>query len=170
MSESPYIPFYPSDWLAGTRGLTAAETGVYITLISLMYEREQPIDMPPFRLARLCGCTIPSLSKALATLIEEGKVIETDHGLWSPCIDKWAELWLKGSRRPAIPKRILSEVWDRYGACCVYCGDQSGPFDVDHVMPRSRGGSDDAENLVIACSHCNRSKGSRTPEEWMGIQ
>lgn len=83
MSDSPYVPFYPSDWLAGTRGLTAAETGVYITLVALMYERETPIDTPPERLARLCGCTPAACRKALATLIDEGKLIATGAGLWN---------------------------------------------------------------------------------------
>ena len=34
----PWFKFYPSDWLGGTRGLTAEETGVYITMIAMMYE------------------------------------------------------------------------------------------------------------------------------------
>lgn len=49
---------------------------------------------------------------------------------------------------------------------CVYCGDTKGPFEVDHVMPRSRGGLDVDTNCVCACQRCNRSKGDRTPEEW----
>ena len=52
---------------------------------------------------------------------------------------------------------------------CQYCGDKSGPFEADHVMPKSRGGTDEEKNLVCACRSCNRSKGGRTPEEWMGL-
>ena len=33
-----HIPFYPSDWLAGTAALSDAEKGVYITLVARMYE------------------------------------------------------------------------------------------------------------------------------------
>jgi uncharacterized protein YdaU (DUF1376 family) len=33
MGESPFIKFYPSDFLAGTSGLSPAERGVYITLL-----------------------------------------------------------------------------------------------------------------------------------------
>ena len=40
----------------------------------------------------------------------------------------------------------------------------------DHVIPRSRGGSDNAENLVLSCNGCNSSKGARTPEEWRAWQ
>lgn len=87
MSESPYFPFYPSDWLGGTRGLTAAETGVYITLIAHMYEREGPISMPLDRMARMCGATVTNLKSALETLVSEGKLIEVDGGYWSKRVE-----------------------------------------------------------------------------------
>jgi len=50
---------------------------------------------------------------------------------------------------------------------CQYCGDTPGrhSLTVDHVLPRSRGGSHDWDNLVTACTRCNQRKGSRTPEE-----
>ena len=82
MSEGPFIAFYPSDWLAGTRGLTAAETGVYITLVSMMYERGEPLDQDAGRLARACGLPKASFLRALDTLIAEKKIIETPKGLW----------------------------------------------------------------------------------------
>jgi 5-methylcytosine-specific restriction endonuclease McrA len=50
---------------------------------------------------------------------------------------------------------------------CQYCGDAPGHnhLTVDHVIPRSRGGRHDWENLVTACMRCNQRKGSQTPEE-----
>lgn len=39
MSGDPWVKFWPSDWLAGTSGLTAAERGVYITILALIYEQ-----------------------------------------------------------------------------------------------------------------------------------
>ena len=50
---------------------------------------------------------------------------------------------------------------------CQYCGDTSGRsyMTVDHVIPRSRGGKHEWENLVTACTRCNQRKGSLTPEE-----
>ena len=42
---------------------------------------------------------------------------------------------------------------------CSYCGGPAGT--VDHVVPLSRGGRNDAENLTAACFDCNRSKGAR---------
>jgi hypothetical protein len=51
------------------------------------------------------------------------------------------------------------------GVCCSYCGS-SGPIQSDHVIPRSRGGSNKLGNLVPACTLCNQDKSNMTPEEW----
>lgn len=50
---------------------------------------------------------------------------------------------------------------------CQYCGKQPPlrELNIDHVLPRSRGGPDSWENLVTACRVCNLRKGWRTPEE-----
>jgi 5-methylcytosine-specific restriction endonuclease McrA len=50
---------------------------------------------------------------------------------------------------------------------CQYCGRRPSARDlnVDHVLPRSRGGADSWENLVISCRACNLRKGRRTPAE-----
>lgn len=53
----------------------------------------------------------------------------------------------------------------RDGFQCQYCGAKDVPLTIDHVIPRSRGGTDNWENLVCACIHCNNRKGDRTPEE-----
>lgn len=37
--------------------------------------------------------------------------------------------------------------------CCAYCGDEANT--VDHIIPSSRGGTDDPMNLVAACNLCN---------------
>ncbi|MCY4392255.1 MAG: HNH endonuclease signature motif containing protein [Chloroflexi bacterium] len=39
-------------------------------------------------------------------------------------------------------------------------------FEVDHVIPRSRGGTDHIGNLQLLCGHCNRIKGDR-PQEYL---
>jgi 5-methylcytosine-specific restriction endonuclease McrA len=47
---------------------------------------------------------------------------------------------------------------------CTYCGKQA--HHLDHVHPKSKGGSDEESNLVPACYVCNCSKNDRTLEEW----
>ena len=50
---------------------------------------------------------------------------------------------------------------------CQYCGAQPNKHEltVDHVIPRSRGGTTTWENVVAACGACNHRKGDRTPDE-----
>ena len=47
---------------------------------------------------------------------------------------------------------------------CQYCGSAE-ELTMDHVMPRSRGGRHNWDNVVTACRPCNQHKGSRTPDE-----
>ena len=66
----------------------------------------------------------------------------------------------------AITRRISRRVlFARDGWCCVYCGTNGGRLTLDHVVPRSRGGSSVWENVVTACAPCNLRKGDRLPDE-----
>jgi 5-methylcytosine-specific restriction endonuclease McrA len=46
----------------------------------------------------------------------------------------------------------------------VYCGSNKN-LTIDHVLPKSRGGSNRWTNLVTCCTNCNRKKGDKTPQE-----
>jgi 5-methylcytosine-specific restriction endonuclease McrA len=48
---------------------------------------------------------------------------------------------------------------------CQYCQRSGENMTLDHVIPRSRGGMDTWENIVVACVRCNVNKGNRTPKE-----
>lgn len=47
---------------------------------------------------------------------------------------------------------------------CAYCNAKES-LTVDHILPSSRGGIDEWENLVTCCLKCNLKKGNRTPSE-----
>ena len=54
-------------------------------------------------------------------------------------------------------REYLLEKWQRK---CAYCGtDQVTRFEVDHFIPRARGGSNAVSNLVLSCRPCNQAKG-----------
>ena len=76
------------------------------------------------------------------------------------------------SNRPSaeVWRRIRTTIFERDDYTCQYCGARGVKLECDHVIPVSRGGSSDLENLATACFTCNRSKRDKTPDEWMGVQ
>ena len=48
---------------------------------------------------------------------------------------------------------------------CQYCGNERSTLTVDHVIPRSKGGSSAWDNIVACCAPCNRRKGDRLPAQ-----
>lgn len=73
----------------------------------------------------------------------------------------------KLSRPPFYEWVELREfVFRRDNFQCVYCDAKGGRLECDHITPVSRGGDHEPDNLVTACFSCNRSKGSKTLEEW----
>ncbi len=67
-------------------------------------------------------------------------------------------------RRPALSARAI---WERDGRRCQYTGKVLAPGEgnIDHVVPRSRGGTTSWENCVLACRQVNSRKADRLPEE-----
>lgn len=43
------------------------------------------------------------------------------------------------------------------------------PLDVDHILPRSRGGGNDKSSLLVLCSRCNRAKGNRDTRNFKSV-
>jgi 5-methylcytosine-specific restriction endonuclease McrA len=48
---------------------------------------------------------------------------------------------------------------------CQYCSRSDLTLTIDHIVPKSKGGTDSWENLVAACVKCNNKKGDRSPED-----
>jgi 5-methylcytosine-specific restriction endonuclease McrA len=60
------------------------------------------------------------------------------------------------------PSRTM--IYKRDGHKCQYCGSTK-ELTIDHIIPRSRGGEDTWENLVVACMPCNSRKGDKLLED-----
>lgn len=56
---------------------------------------------------------------------------------------------------------------EKYNRQCVYCGAKDTALEIEHVMPRSKGGSDRVSNLVIACHPCNQAKGNQDIKDFL---
>ncbi|AOY84230.1 MAG: HNH endonuclease [Moorea sp. SIO1G6] len=55
----------------------------------------------------------------------------------------------------------------KWGRNCVYCGAENVPLEVDHIIPKSKGGSNRVSNLTLACRSCNQKKGNKSIEKFL---
>jgi len=53
---------------------------------------------------------------------------------------------------------------EKFNRSCAYCGAENASLEIDHVHPRSKGGTDKVSNLVLACHKCNQAKGNQPIE------
>ncbi len=56
---------------------------------------------------------------------------------------------------------------EKWGRKCAYCGARDLPLEVEHIHPRSRGGSNRVSNLTLACYTCNQAKGNQPVEVFL---
>jgi 5-methylcytosine-specific restriction endonuclease McrA len=73
--------------------------------------------------------------------------------LLRPPIDEW--------------KTTRKRIFARDGYICTYCGAGSRNLECDHIVPVSRGGLNDDDNLTTSCRSCNRSKSNKLLSEWI---
>ncbi len=60
-------------------------------------------------------------------------------------------------------REYLLEKWNRK---CAYCAKTDTPLEIEHITPKSIGGSNRISNLTLACRPCNHAKGNKTAEEF----
>jgi 5-methylcytosine-specific restriction endonuclease McrA len=136
---------------------------------------------------------ITSWQRALALVyMDHAQVVDQEYRTYS--FADWQELSLAIKDHPAgfirtpkfkiaIPEVIALKLYDRlpttevkftrrniyehYAYRCCYCGKKftSADLNLEHVMPRSRGGKTTWSNIVTSCIPCNLKKGSKLPEE-----
>ncbi|MGH1395118.1 MAG: RNA-guided endonuclease IscB [Trichormus sp.] len=64
-------------------------------------------------------------------------------------------------------REYLLEKWNRQ---CVYCGVQNVPLQVEHIHPRSKGGSNSIANLTLSCEKCNIKKGIKDIKDFLSTR
>ncbi len=99
-------------------------------------------------------CPIAALSMELVTFDTALMQDPTLHGE----AYQWGTLWGFEIREYVLLK------WNHR---CAYCGATNVPLELDHVIPRSCGGSDREGNRVPACHKCNQRKGSHSLQEFL---
>jgi 5-methylcytosine-specific restriction endonuclease McrA len=113
---------------------------------------------------------IVSARKAL-TLVTKGVAvvevptnIQVHAGIFLPSVIRLRHYRNVPHKRP-IPSR--KNIFTRDGFRCLYCGAKAPrvTLELEHIFPKSRGGSSAWDNVCASCHACNQKKGDRTPEE-----
>ena len=63
--------------------------------------------------------------------------------------------------------KLRKEIFKRDNYTCQYCNKVGGILECDHIIPYSKGGSNDITNLITACRKCNRQKKDKSVEEFI---
>lgn len=163
MGAKVSMPLIVDALLADTGHLKGHEFGAYMRLLVAVWDSNKAtVVRNDAACARISGVTRGSWSgikQYVMPLFIDGAYLR--HADWRRHPSKWPDGNWRDVRRYVLER-------DQF--VCNYCGDTEGPFDVDHIIPRSRGGDNSFENLTTACVPCNRSKGAITPDEWLGAR
>ena len=126
-----------------------------------------PDWLPPSLLSRLQNTLtwVRRLSKLLP--ITE---VHVETSVFDPQLLRNPEIQgIKYQQGPLYRTNLRAAVLQRDGNKCVYC-NRSGKrqhLELDHVVPRSNGGTDRYDNLVAACRPCNQKRGNQPVEQWL---
>jgi len=118
-----------------------------VLLLCVAADRDNQIPNNSGWLSAEVNMTASAVQKALKELHEVGYIHD-----WNPTGDP-AEGWGTRYIKPEIRTLIL----ERDGAACVTCSSTES-LEIDHVIPVSKGGSSEADNLQVLCRSCNRRK------------
>jgi 5-methylcytosine-specific restriction endonuclease McrA len=114
-------------------------------------------------------CVVPLRRAVVLVLAEKATVLETGEAvLHSERLAVPAPSVVRLSRYVRVPYRHAAPltrrtVFERDGHRCAYCSCRAET--IDHVIPRSRGGAHEWNNVVAACSRCNHRKADRLLSE-----
>ncbi|OAD19806.1 HNH endonuclease [Candidatus Thiomargarita nelsonii] len=56
---------------------------------------------------------------------------------------------------------------EKWGRKCAYCGAENVPLEIEHIQPKSKGGTNRVSNLTIACRNCNKKKSNRSISDFL---
>jgi 5-methylcytosine-specific restriction endonuclease McrA len=157
MSENNHTLVLNKNWVAAT------VTTSFGALISMCRERSQAMCPESYTLFDINNWMERSKVK-MGDLSPEQVIYTTRQAVEKPEIIILKEYGGIPFKQVNFTRRNL---YKRDGYTCQYCliGFIPKELTIDHVIPRSRGGSNDWTNCVTSCEYCNSKKADRTPQE-----
>lgn len=161
--DAKYVLYLPHI-LNRTRHLTFEQRGVYMDLIYLYALHDQKLPDNDAIISVLLNCEVRDWRRIKAELIELRKIKSLQGMLLINYRDMLIAEWGHEDEEFIERRKVLLSSEPKK---CEYCGNVSGPFEIDHKTPLSRGGTHAMRNLAVVCRSCNRSKGTKTLDEWV---
>lgn len=165
-----FFPFHVGDYASHTAHLEPMEDLAYRRMLDLYYLTEGPLPAAVKQTAKLirlpyADVLVESVLREFFTLTDEG----WRHSRCDKEIAKHKATHerLQSFSAAAAWRPFREDVLQRDGYRCVYCLATGVALELDHVIPKSRGGEHSLANLVAACKSCNSSKGTKSLSEWV---
>lgn len=159
MSENRVYFMDTDDWSARTSHLPLELEGAYLRLCNHAHRHGRITIEGRWAFQGMWRCGLSRARSIIRRLASAGMI-----EVLGPDAVQVCGVRLK---RTSLSMALRAEVYARDGMVCAYCSDTAGPFEIDHVHPVIRGGTDDPSNLAVACAPCNRSKGAKLVAEWL---
>jgi hypothetical protein len=127
--------------------------------------RGRPVGWLPPSLHSKAEATVKSV-RFIASLLPVGRItVEVGsfdtHKMQHPDIAHVE--YQQGELQGYLVREYVLDKWQRK---CAYCHAHDVPLELEHIVPRSRGGSNRVSNLTLACHACNQRKGQQTAAEF----
>lgn len=121
-------------------------------------------DTTPRRVAVILGEQPSTIASVFDAFAELGMICDGAVTAW-----KQRQPLSDGDLRPPahVWRQLRDLVFSRDDYTCQYCGSRGVYLECDHIVPVSRGGSNDTQNLATACKPCNRAKRNKLVSEWV---
>ena len=157
---------------ATVRQLAQAVLGLDEPQIRYYEDRIKKMPVPVLRghgVVEKKGDTVSLSAEQLSPEQQSELITLCEQKLKEFLLERGEDFWASQYEAEPVPLSSRYEVLKRAGKRCELCGVAEGdenyqerlPLHVDHITPRSKGGSNDLDNLQALCRACNLGKGNR---------
>lgn len=181
MRKLPWMQFFPADYILDTQPLSLAARGAWMDILCLIWRSEPRGTLTHSSLiwSRLLRCSVEEFSSVVEEL-KNFKIAEvvtaTNDVVMVSCrrmlreekdraknCSRQQRLREHGGGDPLRWAAIRVKILGRDNYICGYCGKKART--VDHISPKSKGGTEDELNLVACCKSCHQIKNNRSLDE-----
>jgi 5-methylcytosine-specific restriction endonuclease McrA len=171
MSIEPFSLYWPM-----RAPISFAARAVYATIVAVTYECQHP-GVTARMVRQLLELSEEAWAAARDELLEHSLIRPHDDPSYAHEIVEASEVFEILAHAGTYTGRPSASAWAELhevvtaeqGTICAYCSKPANPVTLDHIVPLSKGGSNNPLNMLVACRSCNSSKGARSWDEWMGV-